>query len=284
MIGTMHTIITKTEAKAQGRKTYFTGKPCPKGHSCERRVDNRACVECKRGTSSAWRDANPERKRTTAAAWRAANPEYHREYRAENLERASVTGAAWRAANPDRQRAAEAAWRAANSDRQRAINAAWQAANTERKRATDAAWRAANAQRLRAAAAAYRAANPEKANAITAKRRATKRGAIPADWCQTDQAKVRKMYAACKRLEALTGFPWNVDHRVPLSKGGTHCASNLQVIPARLNFRKGDKLMYVEAFAWVADAMADPALALPWMRNGGDADEQIINKPCSSVV
>lgn len=75
------------------------------------------------------------------------------------------------------------------------------------------------------------------------------------------------MYASCKRLEALTGFKWQVDHRVPLSKGGAHCAANLQVIPARLNLRKHAKSLYQEPFAWVADALADPALQLPWLKN-----------------
>lgn len=255
MIGTMQTIITKAEAKAQGRKTYSTGKPCKYGHIVERYLSG-SCVECTRAAGAAWRAANPERKHALNAAWYAANPDRHREYRSANADRIRASGATWRAENADLKRALDAAWYAANDDRARSTAAAWRAANRERARANQAAWRAQNA---------------DKRNATHAKRRATKRGAIPADWCQTDQAKVRKMYAACKRLEALTGFPWNVDHRVPLSKGGTHCASNLQVIPARLNFRKKDKLMYVEPFAWVADALSDQALALPWMRESESA-------------
>jgi hypothetical protein len=31
-------IITKEQAKARGRKTYFTGEPCQHGHICERFV------------------------------------------------------------------------------------------------------------------------------------------------------------------------------------------------------------------------------------------------------
>jgi hypothetical protein len=39
-------IITRKEAQAQGLKTYFTGKPCKRGHVAARRVNPNACVEC----------------------------------------------------------------------------------------------------------------------------------------------------------------------------------------------------------------------------------------------
>jgi hypothetical protein len=34
------------EARELGLPTYFTGKPCPKGHIAERRTANRRCVTC----------------------------------------------------------------------------------------------------------------------------------------------------------------------------------------------------------------------------------------------
>lgn len=37
------------------------------------------------------------------------------------------------------------------------------------------------------------------------------------------------------------GEEFHVDHIVPLSRGGKHCADNLQVIPAIDNLRKGNK-------------------------------------------
>lgn len=37
------------------------------------------------------------------------------------------------------------------------------------------------------------------------------------------------------------GEQFHVDHIVPLSRGGAHCADNLQVIPAIDNLRKGKK-------------------------------------------
>jgi hypothetical protein len=42
------TLITKEQAKARGRKLYFTGEPCQHGHVCERFVRRAWCVECAR--------------------------------------------------------------------------------------------------------------------------------------------------------------------------------------------------------------------------------------------
>ena len=39
-------LISRTEAKALGLTRYFTGKPCPKGHICEKRVSNFNCIQC----------------------------------------------------------------------------------------------------------------------------------------------------------------------------------------------------------------------------------------------
>jgi hypothetical protein len=49
-------IISRAEAKRRGLKTYFTGRPCKRGHVSERRVGSQTCVECERQ----WRNDNPE--------------------------------------------------------------------------------------------------------------------------------------------------------------------------------------------------------------------------------
>jgi hypothetical protein len=41
-------VISRAEAKAKGLRSYFTGKPCAKGHVAARRVANASCVECER--------------------------------------------------------------------------------------------------------------------------------------------------------------------------------------------------------------------------------------------
>ena len=39
-------IISCPEARKKGLSRFFTGKPCPRGHICERRVSGYACIKC----------------------------------------------------------------------------------------------------------------------------------------------------------------------------------------------------------------------------------------------
>lgn len=42
----MASLITREEAAGTGRKTYYLGTPCKKGHISERYTSNGACIAC----------------------------------------------------------------------------------------------------------------------------------------------------------------------------------------------------------------------------------------------
>lgn len=75
-----HEIIRRSEAKAQGLKTYFTGKPCKHGHVAIRLVSNGSCRQCAYGQNIQWGQENRDyiRKR---------NRRYHADYYARNREK-----------------------------------------------------------------------------------------------------------------------------------------------------------------------------------------------------
>lgn len=57
---------------------------------------------------------------------------------------------------------------------------------------------------------------------------------------------------ACKRRQAVTGYRWDVDHMIPVRRGGLHRYDNIQVIPRWLNLWKGDKMVLVKVGEYAA--------------------------------
>jgi hypothetical protein len=93
------TRITRKEAKALGLTRYFTGKPCKRGHVCERYMGNSTCAECHRELIA----ANPEANRKRVLIWQKARP-----------DKVSAKGKRSYAANLEKQRLRSRWKRAAN--------------------------------------------------------------------------------------------------------------------------------------------------------------------------
>lgn len=76
-------ITSRKEAMAKGLKTYFTGKPCPKGHIAERYVCSWNCVECRKE----YYQNNHELRLEYMKKYQQNNPGYNKEYYQNNRER-----------------------------------------------------------------------------------------------------------------------------------------------------------------------------------------------------
>jgi 5-methylcytosine-specific restriction endonuclease McrA len=55
---------------------------------------------------------------------------------------------------------------------------------------------------------------------------------------------VKGFYEMADRVSRCTKISFEVDHIMPLSKGGSHSAQNLQLLPEYWNIRKGPKLNF----------------------------------------
>jgi len=57
-----------------------------------------------------------------------------------------------------------------------------------------------------------------------------------------ESTEIKKLYTLARDLEKATGVKYHVDHIYPLSRGGKHILSNLQVITASENAKKHAKV------------------------------------------
>ena len=91
----------------------------------------------------------------------------------------------------------------------------------------------------RIACKAWQDAHPDKSAAIGGKSLAIKRGGSASDIYDIELC--IPFYAEARRLSRETGILHHVDHIIPLSKGGLHCQTNLQVLTATENIKKGNR-------------------------------------------
>ena len=114
-------------------------------------------------------------------------------------------------------------------------------ANKTQWDATSRQYAVEHREQVRATKRAYKKRNPAKTLAATRKRQAQKLNAVPA-WA--NHFFIEEIYDLARRRTAATGFEWHVDHIVPLQHPlvcGLHCEQNLQVIPATVNYSKGNR-------------------------------------------
>jgi 5-methylcytosine-specific restriction endonuclease McrA len=204
-------IVRLKDAKAQGLKLYYTGKPCKYGHLDQRHTSTGQCRTC---LKVSWPSHAPEKKRDDAREYRKSNPEKYAKSIAEAKRK--------------------------NPDKYAGIRSAWLAATKAERLAQTAEWKAANPERWKEFQAAYRTRNPERISAGRQLRRARLKGAKGShtgEQLKELQAKQRfKCACGCKRSIKVK---YHVDHYVPLSLGGSNDILNIQLLHPTCNLRKG---------------------------------------------
>ncbi len=217
-------IISRKDAKAQGLKYYFTGKPCKRGHIDKRFVSSFWCMTCGREKASeAFRSLTGEKREAKREYERRRwqDPEFRKRqrlYQQHEQERAN----------------------------QARRNREWKKQNREKLARKSRAWYHANSERALEARKVYVAANRDRAR-IWGRKAANKRLAIKKDLFVED-VDPRVVFERDKGICGICREPvdvqsnWELDHIIPLSKRGPHSYANIQLAHRRCNRSKGAKV------------------------------------------
>lgn len=149
----------------------------------------------------------------------------------------------YREINRGRLLAQKKAYYQKNKKRHRERAAHWASLNPEKMRAYRLLWARSNPEKLQKSRVRWEKENPAVCLERVRRRQARLRG------CSLVGSRrlVQTIYEASLRVTSCVGVRFEVDHIVPLSKGGDHSPGNLQILPRWLNGRKGAKLEFEEA-------------------------------------
>lgn len=170
-------------------------------------------------------------------------------------EKANERAKQWQRDNVERSRANKRRHYLANRQKIVERSAAWAKAHPEqfkthmrnrdkeKVRLRSERRRREHPEAMRAAVRKSQRAHPERLTAARMARIAMQKKAS-VGLTEIERQEILAIYRRRKILSEVTGILHHVDHILPLSRGGLHHPSNLQVIPALLNLRKGARVEY----------------------------------------
>lgn len=210
-------MISIQEARAQGLKRYFTGKPCPKGHVAERITSSRACTVCARAATNIWQRSPKNHPHIRS---------YARGFYEENSHKFSERSKKLRLEQPEKIK---------RYKRKEYLK------HKAKYNAAAKAWREANPDRARELGRKKVLANPEVYRTYKRNYKARKKAATGSH----SAADIREIFFAqrgkCGYCRIKVGKKYHVDHIVALVKGGSNNRRNLQILCGPCNNGKSAK-------------------------------------------
>lgn len=194
---------------------YFTGKPCKYGHIEGRYVSSNGCIGCAK-------EHVAKHKETRAA--------HEKIRRNQNKERYNTYSKRFR--EQDKEKRAESDRQYYERNKAHIIEKMLHYYNTNKEECLD---------RMKL----WQENNPNKVRDAHTKSNIHRKQAIP-PWEINERQQIREMYNLRDMLTIETGINHEVDHIVPIRGKrvcGLHTLANLRVVTAKVNSKKGNKLV-----------------------------------------
>ena len=225
----------------------------------------KVCKACRREYERGWRRAHQdhvrEYKRQYHIRHREAILARVRAWQSENREGKLEYQRAWYLANQEERLAKQREWYEKNQEMVKAYQKANRAKIAERMKAWRVScadvikryqreWREANVEHIRGYAKRYRQERPEVKRLSEAKRRAAARASVGQFTFRDVKALYTSQLGECVYCSTDLSDTFEIDHVVPLSRGGSNEPENIQLLCQRCNRMKHAKT-HNEFLAWL---------------------------------
>lgn len=244
-----------------------------------------SCVMCRRRYAKEYSPAHPKTNTTTSKSdrdptppsgqreirWHESCGQYTERYNNGRCVPCSQEKSReWKAANPERTQELQEKWERENPGRRAALNKIWRESHPEETKARNAANYARNREQNIASALARAAADPEKHRESSRKDKRRRRALrLENGYESYRDNEVFKYHnwichlcdvAIDPTLPRNTRFGAQIDHIIPLARGGPDCFDNVAPAHGTCNTRRQDKS--VEEFREILRKEAEPSDAI----------------------
>lgn len=189
----------------------------------------KTCSKCKETKNTTEFSKHKSSKDGLRSYCKLCNSVYCKSYRIKNMDKERIR---------DRNREEN------NRDRRKLARTIRYGKNKEYTAVQSKTWRTNNKEYIKAQSKTWRGNNRGKLNAAASKRRAKKLQATPKWLTKEHWKEIEGFYVLAAKLTKDSN-PHHVDHQVPLqgeSVSGLHVPWNLQLLPAKENISKGNRL------------------------------------------
>jgi 5-methylcytosine-specific restriction endonuclease McrA len=194
--------------------------------------------------SAKYRAERPEVYKMARLKWEMSNKEYLKKYRKNryenNKEKDLALSREWKKNNKDRDRETKAAWAVRNKEKIKGYRSTPE--SLIKRRAWASAWAAANPEKRKELLRRFNENNPEASRIYKQNRYARKKyngGKLSTDLPIRLLELQHNKCVVCKKDFKKTGY--QLDHIIPLARGGKNIDSNIQLLCPKCNLKKHAK-------------------------------------------